>query len=62
MLILGNEVTRQNRLLILILTIGLTSLLLISIIGAPIYYYKYTRNDKKASISKNPNYGLFISV
>jgi hypothetical protein len=27
--------------------------------GAPIYYYKYNRNDMKASISKNPNYGLF---
>ena len=35
-------------------------LLLLSIIfGAPYYYYKYSRSDTKASISKNPNYGLF---
>lgn len=28
------------------------------ILGAPLYYFKYGRRDNKASISKNPNYGL----
>ncbi|CAF2174879.1 unnamed protein product, partial [Rotaria magnacalcarata] len=28
-------------------------------LGAPYYYYKYARNDSKASISKNPNYELY---
>ncbi|CAF3713246.1 unnamed protein product [Rotaria socialis] len=54
----NNELTRQNRLILFILIIGSIILLLIIIIGAQFYYYKYSRGDNKASISKNPNYGL----
>ncbi|CAF4649571.1 unnamed protein product, partial [Rotaria sp. Silwood2] len=53
----SNELTRQNRLLAFILIVGLTTLLLLFLIGALLYYYKYGRSDMKASISKNPNYG-----
>ena len=41
--------------------IGSIVLLLSVILGAPLYYYKYSRNDNKASISKNPNYGLLFA-
>ena len=56
--ILDREITRQNRIALFILVVGSIILLLSIIIGAPFYYYKYSRNDTKASISKNPNYGL----
>ena len=56
--VLAGDITRQNRLIFFILIIGSIVLLLIIIIGAPIYYYKYGRGDTKASISKNPNYGM----
>lgn len=59
MLILGHEITRQNRIALYILVTGSIVLLLSLLIGAPFYYYKYNRSDTKASISKNPNYGLF---
>ncbi|CAF1052500.1 unnamed protein product [Rotaria sordida] len=55
----SNELARQNRLLVFILMIGLTTLLLLFLIGALLYYYKYGRSDTKASISKNPNYELY---
>jgi len=58
--ILGNELTRQNRIILIALITGSILLLLIIIIGAPFYYYKYSRGDNKSSISKNPNYGLLI--
>jgi uncharacterized membrane protein YedE/YeeE len=60
--ILGNELARQSRLILFILIIGSIILLLIIISGAPLYYYKYGRGDTKASISKNPNYGLSTSI
>lgn len=60
MIILGRELTRQNRLTMFILITASVALLLSLIFGAPYYYYKYARNDTKASISKNPNYGLFF--
>ena len=53
--------SRQNRMILTILVIGSILLLLIIIIGAPFYYYRYGRGDNKASISKNPNYGLLTS-
>jgi hypothetical protein len=59
---LASESTRQNRLILFILIIGSIVLLLVIIIGAPFYYYKYGRGDNKASISKNPNYGLFVGI
>ncbi|CAF1035321.1 unnamed protein product [Adineta steineri] len=55
----GNELTRQNRIILIILITGSILLLSIIIIGAPFYYYKYGRGDTKASISKNPNYELY---
>ena len=55
--ILGRELTRQNRLAIFVLIIGSIVVLLSIILGAPFYYYRYSRSDAKASISKNPNYG-----
>jgi hypothetical protein len=58
--ILGNELTRQNRIILFTLITGSILLLLIIIIGAPFYYWKYSRGDNKSSISKNPNYGLLI--
>lgn len=53
--------SRQNRMILIVLVTGSILLLLIIIIGAPFYYYRYGRGDNKASISKNPNYGLLIS-
>ncbi|CAF3377542.1 unnamed protein product [Rotaria socialis] len=53
------EITRQSRLTMLILVTGSLALLLSLVFGAPYYYYKYARNDSKASISKNPNYELY---
>lgn len=53
----GRELTRQNRLAIFVLIIGSIVVLLSIILGAPFYYYRYSRSDAKASISKNPNYG-----
>jgi hypothetical protein len=58
--ILGNELTRQNRIILFTLISGSILLLLTIIIGAPFYYWKYSRGDNKSSISKNPNYGLLI--
>lgn len=57
-LLLGREITRQNRITLYVIVIASLILLLTLIFGAPIYYYKFSRNDTKASISKNPNYGL----
>ena len=54
---LGREITRQNRITLYVIVIASLVLLLTLIFGAPIYYYKFSRNDTKASISKNPNYG-----
>ena len=59
-MILGHELTRQNRVILIGLIAGSIVLLLIIIIGAPFYYYKYGRGDTKASISKNPNYGSLV--
>jgi hypothetical protein len=55
--VLGRELTRQNRLAIFVLIIGSIVVLLSIVLGAPFYYYRYSRSDAKASISKNPNYG-----
>ena len=56
----SGDITRQSRSVFFILIIGSIVLLLIIIVGAPFYYYKYGREITKASISKNPNYGLFV--
>ncbi|CAF0942255.1 unnamed protein product [Adineta steineri] len=55
----NREITRQNRVALFLLIIGSIILLLSIILGAPFYYYKYSRGDTKASISKNPNYELY---
>ncbi|CAF1027588.1 unnamed protein product [Adineta ricciae] len=55
----SNMLSRQNRMILIVLVTGSILLLLIIIIGAPFYYYKYGRGDNKASISKNPNYELY---
>jgi hypothetical protein len=55
----GHEITRQNRIVLVVLVTGSILILLCILFGAPFYYYKYSRSDNKASISKNPNYGLF---
>ncbi|CAF0744080.1 unnamed protein product [Adineta ricciae] len=55
----NREAIRQNRLALFMVIIGSIVLLLSVILGAPLYYYKYSRNDNKASISKNPNYELY---
>jgi hypothetical protein len=60
--ILDREITRQNRIALFVLITGSILLLLSIMFGAPLYYYRYTRSDTKASISKNPNYGLFEIV
>lgn len=59
--ILGREISRQNRIALISLAFGSLVLLLIMFIGAPLYYHRYSRNDSKASISKNPNYGKITS-
>lgn len=58
----GNVLSRQNRIILIMLVTGSILLLTIIIIGAPFYYYKYGRGDNKASISKNPNYGLSLLI
>ncbi|UJR32168.1 hypothetical protein I4U23_019634 [Adineta vaga] len=55
----SNMLSRQNRIILIMLVTGSIFLLLTIIIGAPFYYYKYGRGDNKASISKNPNYELY---
>ncbi|CAF1588247.1 unnamed protein product [Rotaria sp. Silwood1] len=53
------ELSRQSRIIIVLLLTGSIFLLLSIMFGAPYYYYKYGRSDNKASISKNPNYELY---
>lgn len=59
---LDDQYYSQNRLILICLILGSILLMLIIILGAPFYYYKYGRGDNKASISKNPNYGLLSRV
>lgn len=54
------DIIRQNRVIILILSIGSIVLLLIIALSISCYYYTYGRQVTKVSISKNPNYGLFF--
>jgi hypothetical protein len=53
----GVEITRQNRLAMLLIITGAVTITLTLMLGALAYYYRYGRPDVKASISKNPNYG-----
>ena len=59
---LPSDLIRQNRAIALIFIIGSIVVLLIVVFGAICYYYTYGRQVTKVSISKNPNYGLFVCL